>query len=89
MRLKEINAKTWNEMAKQAKGYHFHPVDWKQTTEKRYPSNAAMQMQQFQFSLVGINDGKARVYGSYSDGVFYVVWFDLEHKIWPSFKKNT
>lgn len=33
--------------------------------------------------------GKKRLYGSLSDGIFNVVWYDQEHEIYKSTKRNT
>ncbi len=89
-RLKEINGKTLGELKDSRSTYHFHFVDWKNTQEKNgFPESRANQLEPYQFSLVGINNQKARVYGACAEGVFYIVWFDFEHEIWPSFKKHT
>ncbi len=89
-RLKEINCKTLNELKSQRGVYHFREVYWEQTTEKQGFNNPSIKtMETFHFALLGINNQKARVYGVYSSNVFYIVWFDLNHTIWPSFKKHT
>jgi hypothetical protein len=34
--------------------------------------------------------GTARLYGlMYDDAVFHVLWWDPDHKVWPSRKKHT
>ncbi|MEU4296376.1 hypothetical protein [Kitasatospora aureofaciens] len=33
--------------------------------------------------------GRQRLYGFLVDNVFHVVWWDREHEVWPSQKKNT
>jgi hypothetical protein len=33
--------------------------------------------------------GKPRLYGFLIDNVFHVLWWDREHEVWPSQKKNT
>lgn len=33
--------------------------------------------------------GKERLYGFLTDNEFHIVWWDAEHQIWPSAKKNT
>lgn len=89
-RLGEVNQKTFTELSAQSRTFRFHPVRWESTIEKNgFPDPGISGLSPFQFSLVGINDSKARIYGGYGSNVFYVVWFDLEHQIWPSFKKHT
>lgn len=89
-RLKDINNKTYNEISKDAKGYHFNQVDWDKTNKKEgFPDVRLKNLPPFHFSLVGINNQKARVFGAYSENVFYIVWFDFNHEIWPSYKKYT
>lgn len=89
-RLQQLNAKTLLEIFRDKKVLHFHEVDWSKTIERNgFPYTIVNNMSPFQFSLNGINCQKARVYGAFKDGVFYIVWFDLEHEIWPSFKKHT
>jgi len=89
-RLQQLNEKTILEILRDKKVLHFHEVHWELTTEKKgFPFKKANEYDPFQFSLLGVNSQKARVYGAYGGGIFYIVWFDLEHQIWPSFKKHT
>ena len=89
-RLKEINNKTLNDMRSQRAVLHFGEVIWEETTEKNGFNNPAIrEMESFHFALLGVNGQKTRVYGVYSANVFYIVWFDLNHIVWPSFKKHT
>lgn len=88
--LQDINNKTYSDLLQGSAVYHFHQVYWEQTTKKQgFPSVQANQFDAFQFALIGVNGQKARVYGALAKSTFYVVWFDLEHNIWPSFKKHT
>ncbi len=89
-RLKEVNEKTYNDLVRDNRVLHFHPVDWKQTTKPNgFPFSQANNVDAFQFELIGLNHGKARVYGALSNNIFHIVWFDFNHLIWPSFKKHT
>jgi hypothetical protein len=86
-RLKQINEKTYNEMAKDGVTMHFHQVDWAKTKKpKGFPNGAKEVGNPFQFELLGINSGKARVYGALNSAVFHIVWFDFNHEIWPTFR---
>lgn len=89
-RLGQINAKTFQELSRENKVWHFHPVDWEKTREKRgFPARALDDFEPFQIALLGVNGQLTRMYGAYSANVFYVVWFDLHHAIWPSHLRNT
>jgi hypothetical protein len=89
-RLQQMNEKTLPDLIRDKKTLHFHEVYWDETIEKKgFPCKWANLYDPFQFSLNGVNNQKARVYGAFAGGVFYIVWFDLEHKIWPSPKKHT
>lgn len=89
-RLGEVNQKTYNDMKKQSAVHNFHPVDWAQTKERNgFRDKRVNNLDPYQFSLLGINNQKARVFGGLGSNIFYIVWFDFDHKIYPSFKKNT
>lgn len=89
-RLGEVNTKTFSEMRTSRKVLHFGEVIWEKTTEKDGFCNRAVDsLNAFHFALLGVNGQLARVFGAYSAGVFYIVWFDLEHKVWPTFKRHT
>lgn len=90
LRLKEICKLSFNDMRRMANTYHFHEVDWCKTNEKLgFPNGPVNELSAFQFALIGINRQKARVYGAYYAGTFYLVWFDFGHLITPSPLKNT
>jgi len=89
-KLQDINNKTYNEINSGRTTYHFHPVSWEQTIKKNgFPLTEVNRLSAFQFALIGVNSGKARVYGALYQNTFFIVWFDLEHTIWPSFKSHT
>lgn len=89
-RLKDINTKSFNDLSRGRSVYHFGEVDWDRTIEKNgFPDQRIKSLPSFHFALLGVNNQLARVYGAYSTGIFYIVWFDLKHTIWPTSKKNT
>lgn len=88
-RLREISALTYAEFFQQRSVYHFHSVDWSKTTEKAGFARELGDLEAFQFALLSVNGQLARVFGAFYDGTFYVVWFDLDHRIWPSEKRHT
>lgn len=88
--LKDISNKTYGEINHSRTTYHFYPVRWEQTIEKSgFPCRGANELEAFHFALVGVNGQLARVYGSLYKNTFYIIWFDLNHIIWPSFKSYT
>lgn len=87
-RLKQVNEKSFKELLSEKRVFHFHEVDWKRTTEKNgFPDSRVSQLQPFQFSILGVKNQRARIFGAYYQGTFYIVWFDYEHKIYPSYRK--
>ena len=88
VRLGEINSKTLGEIMQQRKTLHFYETDWAKTIKKNGFSRD-VPGEPYHFGLPGLNGQKARVYGSVSGSIFYVVWFDFDHEIWPTFKRHT
>jgi hypothetical protein len=89
-RLRELNRTSVKDLHAKRTFYNFHEVYWDQTTIKSGFRNSNLkELDPFQFSLAGVNGQKTRVFGAISGFTFYIVWFDLNHLIWPSFKKGT
>ena len=85
LRLREISAKTLDDLKRDRRVLHFAEVDWEKTTKPNgFPDFAANALSPFHFALLGVNHQLARVYGAYYQDTFYIVWFDLNHEIWPS-----
>ena len=76
-RLKDINTKSFNDLIRQRSAYHFYEIDWNKCVERGFPDKRANTLSPFHFSLVGINNQKARVFGAYQANIFYIVWFEL------------
>lgn len=90
LRLQDICTKSFKDLQRERKAYHFGEVVWEKTTKPNgFPDPRIGELPPFHFALLGVNGQKARVYGAYSTGVFYVVWFDLNHEIWPVELKHT
>lgn len=65
------------------KALRAHRHDWSNTTEEDGYSHLSQQLQEcepWQFSLSANEYG--RVHGILVDNVFYVVWFDPEHRLY-------
>ena len=89
-RLKDISLKSYNDLLRENRVYHFVEVDWSSTKEKLgFPYTGVNALQAFHFALLGVNGQMARVYGAYYQGIFYIVWFDLNHEIWETPLKHT
>jgi len=90
LRLQDINTKTYNDLSRDRGIYHFGEVIWERTTKKLgFPNLALNNLPAFHFALLGVNGQKARVFGALSSDTFYIVWFDLNHEIWPVALKHT
>lgn len=90
LQLQDICTKSFKDLLNESRVRHFSQVDWKQTTKKDgFPDKRVNNLPAFHFALLGVNKQLARVFGAYSEGTFYIVWFDLNHDIWPSPLKNT
>ncbi len=89
-RLKDINLKNYHELIQGSRVYHFHEIHWEQTIHKSGFTNSAVnKLDPYQFALLSVNKQLARVFGAYYQDTFYIVWFDLNHEIWPVFPKGT
>jgi hypothetical protein len=87
VRLKEVNQNTLQELQDKRRVLHFHDVRWEDTAEKKgFPVEVPDDLVPFQFALLGINNQRARVFGGLAASTltFYIVWFDLDHEVWPS-----
>lgn len=90
-RLKNINTKSLKELTSpnNSRVYHFSEVIWEKTEEPNgFPDGRVKNLSHFHFALLGVNKQLARVYGAYYLGTFYIIWFDLNHDIWPTPQKN-
>ena len=87
-RLKEFSAISKNTLIsnRNDKSTRFHPINWKDTA---YPKGFSIketelwQEKSYQFSL---GKSKGRIAGFLIDSVFYIVWVDPKHKIYPMYK---
>lgn len=88
--LKDLSAKTIQELLTQRRVYHFYETPWERTVEPQgFPDQRANEFDPYHFALIGVNRQKARVFGAVSGDTFYIVWFDYEHQILPVKLKHT
>lgn len=79
--LKDISQKTFYEFTLSASHYEYHNHNWKETSEKGFPfSNDSVQYEGAQFR---ISSSKGRVHGFFIGHVFYIVWIDPHHNLYP------
>lgn len=79
--LKDISQKTFYEFTLSASHYDYHKHDWKKTSEKGFPfSSNSIQYDGAQFRL---SSSKGRVHGFFIGHVFYIVWIDPHHNLYP------
>lgn len=64
-----------------------HPIDWRKTSEPGGFAHLHEQLWEskpYQFSIS--SNAHGRVHGFFIDSVFYVVWLDPEHQLYPGKK---
>lgn len=87
---KDVSIKSINDLRRGRQTYHFSEVIWEKTIKRQgFPIAAANNLPPYHLALVGVNGQKARVYGALYTNIFYIIWFDLKHLIWPTPLKNT
>ncbi|MGK9047856.1 hypothetical protein KXR63_10855 [Stutzerimonas chloritidismutans] len=84
-RLSGLSTYTFSEvMAERSPALKAHPIDWPDTSEPAGFSNLNEQLREstpYQFSISRNEHG--RVHGFFIDDVFYVVWLDPAHRLYP------
>lgn len=60
-----------------------HPIDWADTSENGFgiPNEDQLVDTPYQFSLSANKHG--RVHGFFIEDVFYIVWLDPDHQLYP------
>lgn len=66
---------------------HIHQIDWKdgRIREKNFNSLSDGLMKQIQGDCwqLGINNQSFRIHGFFIENVFYIVWMDPNHQLYP------
>jgi hypothetical protein len=66
-----------------SKALRAHQIDWQKTSEKQGFTNLNEQLRQippYQFEISSNQHG--RVHGFFIDNIFFIVWFDPDHKLY-------
>lgn len=83
-RLKEYSCCSHKYLAikRSDKHYRYHPIRWEETSEPKGFSNIDEQFrfsEAYEFS----QSGKERFHGIPLDGIFYIIWLDPNHLLYP------
>lgn len=84
-RLQNVSARTKGEMIQdRSDALRSHEIKWNETTEPNGFAHLNEQLKSctpWQFSISSNKYG--RVHGFWIDSVFFIVWFDFLHKLYP------
>ncbi|MGK7893897.1 MAG: hypothetical protein AB4372_09810 [Xenococcus sp. (in: cyanobacteria)] len=83
-RLKDLSALTALELLRNRnRSLRCHPIDWQDTSESCFgiPNEEQLVDTPYQFSLSSNEHG--RVHGFFINQVFYIVWLDPNHLLYP------
>lgn len=79
---KDFSDKTWK------KSNHIHPIDWKDSRirESSFTKLDVKLMEEIKDDCwqLGINSTTFRIHGFFIENIFYVVWLDPHHQLYPS-----
>lgn len=84
-RLKAISALTAQELlVNRSSSLRCHPIKWEDTSENGFglPNEEQLVDTPYQFSLSSNEHG--RVHGFFIDEVFYIIWLDPNHQLYPA-----
>lgn len=83
-RFKEVCRLTLGQLTgKDARVFHCHAINWNTATESGF-KNISTELQDakdYQFSITKVKYG--RIHGVLLGNIFYIVWFDPDHKLSP------
>ncbi|PSF35601.1 hypothetical protein C7H19_16045 [Aphanothece hegewaldii CCALA 016] len=83
-RLKALSSLTAQELlVNRSSTLRCHPINWEDTSENGFglPNEEQLVDTPYQFSLSSNEHG--RVHGFFIDDVFYIVWLDPQHLLYP------
>lgn len=84
-RLKDLSSLGAQELlVNRSSSLRCHAIKWEDTSESGFglPNEEQLVDTPFQFSLSSNEHG--RVHGFFIDEVFYIVWLDPDHKLYPA-----
>jgi len=84
-RFKEICRLSRQELVAGGDTWRCHKIPWDKTADPAgfasVPPSQLQDVEAMQISL-GLTDG--RMHGIFVDDIFFVVWFDAQHRLWPA-----
>lgn len=83
-RLKGLSTMTLKEfMTDRGSTLRSHPIKWEETSERSFglPNEEQLVDTPYQFSIS--SNARGRVHGFFIDDVFYIVWLDPDHMLYP------
>ncbi len=84
-RLKALSSLTAQELlVNRSSTLRCHPIKWEDTSESGFslPNEEQLVDTPYQFSLSSNEHG--RVHGFFIDEIFYIVWLDRDHLLYPT-----
>lgn len=80
-RKKELSKMKLKDLIRNASKLRFHEIDFDRTSRRSGFINCNTDGKPWQFAY----DGKGRIHGKLDTqkGIFYIVWFDPKHKLFP------
>jgi hypothetical protein len=87
VKLRQFESMTWNEIERANKQHHFNSAEnfSKEAKERMNTLQMDDLDQMFSFRLMGTE----RIYGYRDRWIFYPIWWDPDHKVYPVEKRNT
>jgi len=86
-RLVALEGRTWLEMMIHDKKSHHH-VSVSDLIKEAQDRLGELHIYEDELFSLRLN-GKGRLFGILSEGIFQIVWYDCNHEICPSHKKHT
>lgn len=82
-RFKDLSGVKPQELVNAGKSWRCHPIEWEKTSEPQGFTNLPPQLSDYTPMQIGLGKAKGRIHGVFSGDIFYLVWFDAEHQLWP------
>jgi len=84
-RLKNLSSLTALEMMNnRSSALRCHPIDWTNTSEPGFDIPNEQQLVETPYQFFLPSNAHGRVHGFFLDEVFYIVWLDPEHLLYPA-----
>jgi hypothetical protein len=71
-------------LANRSPSIRCHPIEWKHTSEKGFGFKDEEQLVDTPYQLQLTSNRHGRIHGFFIEAVFYVVWLDPDHLLYPT-----